>query len=60
MQLSCMVNIPGGVQISFVGKGAKKRCQSEFKVLVQHQYPGSSRTEGVAHGSLSSVDSHGA
>jgi len=33
---------------------------SEFKVLVQHQYPGSSRTEGVAHGSLSSVDSHGA
>ena len=30
-----------------------------FKVLVQHQYPGSSRNEGVAHGLLSPIESHG-
>lgn len=30
-----------------------------FKVLVQHQYPGASRNEGVAHGPLPTPDSYG-
>ncbi|HSF67068.1 MAG TPA: hypothetical protein VLA67_06510 [Nitrospiraceae bacterium] len=32
----------------------------EFKVLVQHQYPGASRNEGVAHGTLPTPDPYGA
>src|SRR2546422_10655141 len=33
---------------------------SGFKVLVQHQYPGHSRNEGVAHGTIPTLESHGA
>ena len=33
---------------------------SGFKGLVQHQYPGHSRNEGVAHGTLPTLESHGA
>src|SRR2546428_775654 len=37
-----------------------KRGQSGLKVLVQHLYPGRSRNQGVAHGTVSTIDSHGA
>ena len=30
-----------------------------FKVLVQHLYPGVSRSEGVVHGTLSPIDPYG-
>ncbi len=30
-----------------------------FKVLMQHLYPGDSRSEGVVHGTLSPIDSYG-
>jgi len=36
-----------------------KRCQSGLKVLVQHRYPGQSRNQGVAHGPISTIESHG-
>ena len=34
--------------------------QSGLKVLVQHQYPGHSRNQGVAHGTVSTIGPHGA
>ena len=34
--------------------------QSGLKVLVQHLYPGRSRNQGVAHGTVSTIASHGA
>jgi type I restriction enzyme S subunit len=39
-----------------------KPCLAEvggFKVLVQHLYPGDSRSEGVVHGTLSPIDPYG-
>src|SRR5437867_531140 len=38
----------------------QKWGQSGLKVLVQHLYPGRSRNQGVAHGTVSTIDSHGA
>ena len=32
---------------------------SGLKVLVQHRYRGQSRNQGVAHGPLSTIESHG-
>jgi hypothetical protein len=43
-----------------VGKCVGKWCQSGLKVLVQHQYPGHSRNQGVAHGTVSTIGPHGA
>ena len=36
-----------------------KRGQGGFKVLVQHLYPGVSRSEGVVHGTLLPIDPYG-
>src|SRR3989442_12449522 len=38
----------------------QKWGQSGLKVLVQHLYPGRSRNQGVAHGTVSTIDPHGA
>src|SRR5438445_3209690 len=38
----------------------KVKGLSGLKVLVQHLYPGRSRNQGVAHGTVSTIDSHGA
>src|SRR5213594_2909293 len=38
----------------------RKRFPSGFKVLVQHRYPGQSRNQGVAHGTISTLEPHGA
>lgn len=40
--------------------GRKRKGVGGFKVLVQHLYPGDSRNEGVAYGTLSPFDPHGA
>jgi hypothetical protein len=37
----------------------ENRFLSGLKFLVQHLYPGHPRNEGVAHGPLSALDSHG-
>ena len=33
---------------------------SGLKILVQHLYPGRSRSQGVAHGTVSTIEPHGA
>jgi hypothetical protein len=38
----------------------KERRVCGFKILVQHQYPGCPRNQGVAHGTVSPIDPHGA
>ena len=39
---------------------SQNSCLSGLKVLVQHLYPGRSRNEGVAHGTVPTIDPHGA